>query len=100
MRVLAVNLDGYSVSYDVLIFLPAGLLLGMIARKDLSLEPARRFFLLLGFLLSSVFYEFILVWVSGKAVSWWEIFLCLLLTLLGARLINADRGDAVPFQIP
>jgi VanZ family protein len=95
MRVLAVNLDGYSVTYDVLIFLPAGLLLGMIARKDPSRKPAGRFLLLLGFLLPSVFYEFILVWVSGRAVSGWEIFLCLLLTLLGAWLINADHSDRV-----
>jgi len=94
-RVLAIDLDGYSVSYDVLIFLPAGLLLGMIARKDPFRKPAGRFLLLLGFLLPSVVYEFILVWVSGRAVSGWEIFLCLLLTLLGAWLINADRSEAV-----
>jgi hypothetical protein len=95
IRVLAVNLDGYSVSYDVLIFLPAGLLLGMIARKDPSRKPAGRILLLLGFLLPSVFYEFVLVWVSGRAVSWWEMIVCLLLTLLGAWLINADRSDGI-----
>jgi glycopeptide antibiotics resistance protein len=92
MRVLAVDLDGYSVTYDALMFLPAGLLLGMIARKDPSRKPAGRFLLLLGFLLPSVLFESILVWVSGRAVSWWEIFVCLLLTLLGAGLINADRS--------
>jgi len=94
-RVLAIDLDGYLVSYDVLIFLPAGVLLGMIARKNPSRKPGGRFLLLLGFLLPPVVYEFILVWVSGRAVSGWEIFLCLLLTLLGAWLINADRSDAV-----
>jgi VanZ family protein len=93
MRVLAVDLNGYSVSYDVLVFLPAGLLLGMIARKDPSRKSMGRFLLLLGFLLPSLFYEFILVWVSGRAFSWWEMIVCPFLTLLGAWLINADRGD-------
>ncbi len=92
-RVIASELDGYLVTYDVLIFLPVGLLLGMIARKVPSHEAAGRLLLLLGFLLPSVLYQFLLVWVSGKAVCLWEIILCLLLTILGAWLINADRLD-------
>jgi glycopeptide antibiotics resistance protein len=99
-RVWSGDLTGYLVSYDVLIFLPAGLLLGMIARKKPFRKPAGRFSPLLGFLLPPVFYEFILVWVSGRAVSSWEILLCLLLTLLGAWLINADRSDGVLFRVP
>src|ERR1700737_5565450 len=87
------DLGGYLVAYDVLIFIPAGLILGLIARKETSRETSGRFLLLFGLLLPPVIYEFILVWVSGKAVSWWEIILCLLLTLLGAWLINADRSD-------
>ena len=94
-RVIVTDLDGYLATYDLLIFIPAGLLLGMIARKEPSREPAGRSLLLLGLLLPSVIYEFILVWVSGKTVSWWEIILCLLMTLLGAWLINADRSDGV-----
>src|SRR6202022_3030021 len=90
------DLGGYLVAYDVLIFIPAGLLLGMIARKETSRETSGRFLLLFGLLLPPVIYEFILVWVSGKAVSWWGIILCLLLTLLGAWLINADHSDVAP----
>ena len=95
-RVIVSDLDGYLVAYDVLIFIPAGLLLGMIARKETSRETSGRFLLLFGLLLPPVIYEFILVWVSGKAVSWWGIILCLLLTLLGAWLINADHSDVAP----
>jgi glycopeptide antibiotics resistance protein len=99
-RVVTSDLDGYLVTYDLLIFLPAGLLLGMIARKVSSRELTGRLLLLLGLLLPPVLYEFILEWVSGKAVSWWEIILCILLTLLGAWLINADRRGQVLSRVP
>ena len=93
VRVFAADLDGYLVIYDTLIFFPAGMLLGMIARKEPSRILAGRFVLFLGILLPSVVYQFILVWVSGKAVFGGEIVLCMLLTLLGAGFINADRRD-------
>jgi len=92
-RVFTSDLIGYLVSYDVLTFVPAGLLLGLIARKEPFRKPAGRFLLLFGFLLPPIFYELILVWVSGKAFSLWEIILCLLLILLGVWLMNADRSD-------
>jgi glycopeptide antibiotics resistance protein len=95
LRILTINLDGYLVIYDLLIFLPAGLLLGMVARKEPSREPAVRFWLLLGLLLPSVFYQLILVWVSGKALFWWETILCMLFALLGAWLANADSKIAI-----
>jgi hypothetical protein len=93
-------MDGYLVLYDTLIFCPAGMLLGTIARKEPSRTPAGRFLLFLGLLLPSALYQFTLVWVSGKSVSWWEIVLCVLLTLLGAWFINADRGDGVLLRVP
>ncbi len=77
----------------MLTFVPAGMLLGLIARKEPFRKPAGKLLLLLGFLLPPVFYEFIVVGVSGKAVSLWEVITCLLLTLLGAWLMNADRSD-------
>jgi glycopeptide antibiotics resistance protein len=99
MRIVAINLEGYPVAYVALVFIPAGLLLGMIARKEPSRTRAGRFLLLLGFLLPSLVYEFILVSISGKSVSSWEVFLCLLLTLLGAWLMNADRGIRATLRI-
>jgi glycopeptide antibiotics resistance protein len=99
-RVIANDLDGYLIDYDTLIFLPAGMLLGMTARKESSRKPAGKFLLLFGLLLPSVLYQFILLWASGRGVLWWEIILCLMLTLLGAWFINADRRDGVLFRVP
>jgi hypothetical protein len=98
-RVWASDLTGYLVTYDVLTFVPAGLLLGLIARKEPFRKPAGKFLLLLGFLLPPIFCELILVWVSGRAFSLWEIILRLLLILLGAWLMNADRSDKRPVWI-
>ncbi len=97
-RAVAAELDGYLVTYDLLIFLPAGMLLGMISRKVPSKKVIGRLLLLLGFLLPPVLYQYILEWVSGKGVFLWEIILCLLLAVLGAWLINADRGVASAFK--
>jgi glycopeptide antibiotics resistance protein len=91
--------DGYVVTYDALIFIPAGFLLGVIARKEPSQKLTGLFLLLVGLLLPSVLYEVILVWVSGRAVSSWQVSLCLFLTLLGAWLINADRSDGILFHV-
>jgi hypothetical protein len=81
--------------YDALIFVPAGMFLGMIGRKVSWRNPAGRFLWLLGFLLPSALYEFILVWVSGRAVSLWQVSPCLFLTFLGAWLVNADCSDGI-----
>jgi hypothetical protein len=81
--------------YDALIFVPAGMFLGMICRKVSWRNPAGRFLWLLGFLLPSAHYEFILVWVSGRAVSLWQVSPCLFLTFLGAWLVNADCSDGI-----
>jgi glycopeptide antibiotics resistance protein len=91
---------GDLVLYDSLIFIPAGLLLGMIARKVPSRKLTGRFLLLVWLVVPSLLYEFILVWVSGRAVSSWQVSLCLFLTLLGAWLINADRSGGILFRIP
>jgi VanZ family protein len=94
-RVFAFDLEGYLVSYDALIFFPAGVLLGMIARKKPSQSLVGKSLLFLGLVLPSVVYQSILVAVSGKSFFWKETILCLVLTLLGARFINADRGQDV-----
>jgi hypothetical protein len=99
-RIYSYSMDGYLVLYDTLIFFPAGMLLGAIARKEASRTPAWRILLFLGFLLPAVLYQFILVRVSGNSVSWREIILCLMLTLLGAWFINADRGEGILFRVP
>ena len=99
-RIYSYSMDGYLVLYDTLIFFPAGMLLGAIARKEPSRAPAWRLLLFLGILLPPALYQFILVQVSGKSISWREIIVCLMLTLLGAWFINADRGEEVLFRVP
>ena len=94
-RILAFNLNGYLIVYDTLIFFPAGILLGLIARNQDSQAPLARFLLFLGLVLPPALYESILVWVSGTIFSWREILLCILLTFLGAWLINADHRKGV-----
>ena len=95
LRLLSSRLDGYLVAYDTLIFVPAGLLLGVIARKPAAQKFIGRFLLLLGLFLPPVLFEFILVRVSGRAISAWQVSLCFFLTLLGVWLTNADRHDGV-----
>jgi VanZ family protein len=91
--------DGYIVMYDTMIFLPVGCLLGMVARKMRAQKCAARLLLVLGLALPSVLYEFILVWVSGRAASPWQVSLCLFLTVLGVWLINVDRRDGILFRV-
>ena len=76
-------------------FFPAGLLLVVIARKPAAQKSIGRFLLLLGLFLAPVLFEFILVRVSGRAISAWQVSLCFFLTLLGVWLMNADRHDGV-----
>ncbi len=90
------DLGGDLVLYDSLIFIPAGLLLGWITRGISLRKVAGLSVALLWFLLPSVFYEMILVWVSGRAIYFWQISLCLFLTLLGMLLMNADRSLVNP----
>jgi VanZ family protein len=99
-RIYSYSMDGYLVLYDTLIFFPAGILLGAIARKVPSRAVAWRLLLFLGALLPPALYQFILVRVSGRFVSWREIILCSFLMLLGAWFINADRGDGLLFRVP
>jgi VanZ family protein len=99
IRIKTGGWDGYLVTYDALIFLPAGCLLAMIARKARSRKLAARLLLVLGLVLPAVLYEFILVWVSGRSASLWQVSLCLFLTLVGVLLINADRRDGIFFSV-
>jgi hypothetical protein len=99
-RANAFELEGYLILYDLSIFLPAGMLLGMIARQKSSQKKMGRFLLVLGLLLPAVLYEFILTWTSGSAIYLWEIILCISLMFLGSWLINADRSDGVLLRVP
>ena len=90
-RVRTTELGAYLVLYDAVVFVPAGLLLGLLARRWISLGLAGKALLFLALLLPGALFEWILVQVSGRERSPWHLGLCVVLTLLGAWLINADR---------
>jgi glycopeptide antibiotics resistance protein len=84
------NLSGYVVVYETLIFLPAGLLIGMAARKWSTLEAGSRLLFAACMVLPPVILEIILVVVSGRKILPGNIFLSLLFFVAGVCLINAD----------
>jgi VanZ family protein len=90
-RVRTTELGAYLVLYDAVIFVPAGLLLGLLARRWSSLGLIGKPLLVLALLLPGSSFEWILVQISGRELSRWQPGWCVVLTLFGAWLINADR---------
>jgi hypothetical protein len=85
------GLDGYVIDYETLIFLPAGLLIGMAAGKCSSWNTGGKLLLAADLLLPPVLLELLLAGVSGRGILTRNIVLSLLLAIAGAFLINADR---------
>jgi glycopeptide antibiotics resistance protein/NADH:ubiquinone oxidoreductase subunit K len=92
MAVRTANLGGYVVVYETLIFLPAGLMIGIPLRKWSKWKSSIRLLLAVELLLAPVFLELVLIWVSGREILPGNIFFSLLLTIAGIWLINADRS--------
>ena len=90
-RLRTTELDAHLVLYDAVIFVPAGFLLGLLARRWNSIGLVGKALLFLALVLPGGFFEWILVQVSGRALSRWQLVLCVVQTLLGVWLINADR---------
>jgi hypothetical protein len=90
-RLRTTELNAYLVLYDAVIFVPAGLLLGLLARRWSSLGLAGKALLFFALPLPGALFEWILRQASGRELSRWHLGLCVLLTVLGAWLINADR---------
>jgi hypothetical protein len=86
----ASNLEGYDIWYEMLIFLPAGLWVGLAARKCGVLKISGRLLLTACLLLSPALFEFLLAWVSGRTVRSENMFLSLLMGVVGGVLINSD----------
>jgi glycopeptide antibiotics resistance protein len=92
------DLGGYVVVYETLIFLPAGLLIGIAARRWSTLKVTGRLLLAVCMFLPPVLLELLLVQVSGGRIRAENIFLPLLLCIAGAILVNADRRVEDPSQ--
>lgn len=84
------NLVGYDVWYETLLFLPAGLWIGLAARKWAAQRFTGRLLLAACLFLPPVLFEFLLVSVSGRTMRTENIFLSLLLSIAGGVLMNSD----------
>jgi hypothetical protein len=89
-KVRPAELEGYYDIYYVLVFFPAGIILGLAARPTMRSNLGILLVFVLNFLLPVVLLEFLLVWVSGRPVSTWNLLLSLLLLVAGFLWIRAD----------
>ncbi len=90
-RVRTTELGAYLILYDAVIFVPAGLLLGLLARRMISFGLAGKALLVFALPFPGLLFDWILVQVSGREPSPWQLGLCVAQTALGTWLINADR---------
>ena len=92
-KVRPAELEGYNDIYYSLVFFPAGIILGMATRGQARSNAGIPLAIALNFLLPVFLLEFILVRVSGRPVSGWNLFLSFLLLVAGFLWI---RSDSVP----
>jgi glycopeptide antibiotics resistance protein len=92
-KVRPAELEGYYDIYYVLVFFPAGIILGLTVRSSSRSNLSIFLALVLASLLPVALLEGILVWVSGRPVSIWNLFLSFLLSVAGYLWI---RSDSVP----
>jgi hypothetical protein len=85
------SLEGYIVAYETLIFLPAGMLVGVALRKCSRQKMIGFFSLALGWALPAALLEIFLAGVSGRRIWVGNIELSLAFGIAGMLLINADR---------
>jgi glycopeptide antibiotics resistance protein len=92
--VQTVALTGYSVVYETLIFLPAGILIGLAARKFAVRSHPYAWMVSLGILLPSILLEILLAAVGGGRIWPRDVALSIFFGLAGILLINADRRSS------
>jgi hypothetical protein len=85
------DLEGYVIVYETLVFFPAGLLIGMAARKTSGQKISEASMLVLGLILPAVLLEVLLSAVSGRRIWAGNVGFSLAFGLAGILLINADR---------
>jgi hypothetical protein len=83
-------LDGYITVYETVIFAPAGLLIGIAARKWYAAGSAGRWTLILCWLAPAVLLEILLMGVSGRRLWIGDIVYSVVFGLAGMLLVNAD----------
>jgi VanZ family protein len=83
------ELIGYRYVFYVIVFWPAGCFLGLASRK-LARPPSRFLLMIMGILLPSVFFEILIVHLSGRPISLSSVALSAILILAGSLWINSD----------
>lgn len=91
VRVTPGELDGYRYIYYALVFLPAGILMGLAARNAGSQPAAGAALLTVGVFIPPAILEWILVSACGRALSRANFLLSILLLVAGNVWINTDR---------
>jgi len=86
------ELEGYYDIYYALVFFPAGIILGLVARPAARSKLGIFFVSVLELLLPVIILELILVWVSGRPVSIWNLFLSASLFVTGFLWFRSDSG--------
>ena len=88
--ITAADLEGYVIVYETLMFLPAGFLIGAVARKWCGQKISGRWMFALGLVLPPVLFEILLAGVSGRRIWVGNIGLLLVAGLAGILLVYAD----------
>jgi VanZ like family len=94
LQVRPAELEGYNDIYYALVFFPVGIIFGLAGPR---IRPSRVAILLaiaLDFLLPVFLLEFILVRVSGRPVSTWNLFLSFSLLIAGYLWIRSDSAQS------
>lgn len=86
-----VDLEGCLIVYLTLVFLPAGVLIGVGAGNWPRLEPSSRWLVAFGLVLPAVLLEIFLAAISGRSIWLENIALGVVFGVGGILLVNADR---------
>jgi glycopeptide antibiotics resistance protein len=89
------DLRALAILYEMLVFVPTGLLIGMAARKWNTWNRFGKSIVVIGTVLPPLLLEFILVALSGRSILPGNILVSALLCIAGAMLMNADRTAAI-----
>jgi ABC-type uncharacterized transport system permease subunit len=85
------ELEGYTYIYYALVFVPGGVLLGLAARQLITLGVGETPVLALAIVVPSILLEMLLVRISGRAFSLFNVSLSALFAIAGIIWINLDR---------
>ena len=84
------EVEGYTYIYYALVFVPGGVLLGLAARRLTTLDVRGKLVMMLA-MMPSILLEMLLVRISGRPFSLFNVSLSALFAIAGLIWINADR---------